>query len=491
MTTPKEPTTEWQASTPEEQEMDSKKLDTMMDFIGKRGLAIDSVIVVRHGYIVLEEYPNPACSQNRLHEVHSVTKSFISALVGIAIREGFIESVEQRVVDFFPNRTIENLDSRKRSMTLEHLLTMTSGLEWDESTYPYGDSRNDVRQMYLSSDAAQFVLDRPMANDPGVGWLYNSGCSHLLSAIITQTTERSTLNFAREFLFGPLGISNVEWWLYPPGTYYGAGDLHLTSRDMAKFGYLYLNNGTWNDKQIVPTEWVARSTETSYRVPGGAGYGYQWWTLPSSGVYFASGAHGQSIFVLPNLDVVVVFTSTSRSLDVKEGPRPEPGLLFRFIMPACGVSLEDERYAKYGLSFDYPNGMIIVERGLAGKETASEASGEVLGLFEVFPEVIGVTWDAADSAPDLKAALDNFHAGETAEVTRGEIIRSQKDDHEILYQYLNVTQEGPPLTGVIGSWYCEEANRIYRFYYLNALETATLQDLLTEFWRYLDSFVCH
>jgi CubicO group peptidase (beta-lactamase class C family) len=474
--------------------MDSKKLDQMMEFIDKRGLTIDSVMILRHGYVVLEEYPNLAYSQDQLHEVHSITKSFISALVGIALREGFLDSVEQKVVDFFPERTIANLDSRKEKMTLEHLLTMTSGLEWDERTYPFADQRNNIRQMYLSGDAVQFVLNRSMANDPGVEFLYNGGCSHLLSAIITKTTGRSTLDFARKFLFDPLGISKVEWERYPGGIYYGAGDLKLKPYDMAKLGYLYLNYGTWNGEQIVPAKWVVKSTESSLSAMVNTSYGYQWWTLPSSGVYFASGAYGQSIFVLPNLDMVIVFTSATPSLDVKEGVRPEPGLLFRFIIPSCSVSLEREQYSKYGFSFDYPNGMIAVERGLAGKETASEVSGEIVCVFEVFPEVIGVIWNAIDSVPDLKTALNKFYessALQLGNVDRSEFIYSQKDDHEMLYQFFNVTQEGPPLTGVIGSWCCDEVDRIYTSYYINTSEVATKKDLLEEFQRYLDSFLCH
>ena len=310
--------------------MDSTKLDEMMEYIDEQGFAIDSVIVVRKGYIVLEEYPNPIYYQDRLHRTYSVTKSFTSALIGIAIHEGFIDSVEQKVVDFFPDREIANLDARKQSMTLEHLLTMTSGFKWDESTYPYTDDRNINRQMWLSDDPVQFVLDRPMVNDPGVKWVYTTGCSILLGEIVEHVTGNTTLEFAHEYLFNPLGIKSVLW-TRNKGYSNTGGGLSLKPRDIVKLGFLYLNNGTWDGEQIVPSEWVARSTETSfYHRSEDSGYGYQWWTHPRRGVYYAVGLYKQRVFVVPDLDMVVVFTA-----NVREGPEPISGLLYSFIFAAC------------------------------------------------------------------------------------------------------------------------------------------------------------
>ncbi|MFX0064121.1 MAG: serine hydrolase domain-containing protein [Candidatus Hermodarchaeota archaeon] len=324
------PTTDWLESTPEEQGMNSTKLNQVIDYINDLNFAIDSVVVVRHGYIVLEEYFNPSVSnQSSLHFVYSVTKSFTSALIGIAIQKGFIENVDQKVVDLFSNRIIANLDSRKQNMTIEHLLTMSTGLEWDEWTYSYDDSRNDVIKMIYSSDSVQFILDRLMVNDPGEEWVYSSGASHLLSAIIEQTTNYNTLEFANEFLFGPLGITDVDWWQDPQGIYYGGFGLYLRARDMAKFGYLYLNNGTWDSQQIVSADWVAKSTETAFLRGGGHGYGYQWWTYPQLGIYYAIGLYDQSIFVVPDYNMVVVFTA-----NITSGSNPEHNLLFDYIIPA-------------------------------------------------------------------------------------------------------------------------------------------------------------
>ncbi len=328
------PTTEWRISTPETQGMNSTKLNQMIGFIEEQSYVIDSVVVIRNGYIVLEEYPVLDYNQNTRHILYSATKSITSSLIGIAIQEGFIDSVNQKVLDLYPERTVANLDARKQRMTLEHLLMMTAGLEWDEWTYPYmdsqgnADSRNSYIQMIFSGDSIQFVLDRPMEHEPGTVWVYNSGASHLLAAIIKQTTGYSTLNFAQEFLFGPLGISDVEWEQDPQGLYLGGHGLYLRPRDMAKFGYLYLHNGMWDDKQIVPAVWVDKSTETLI-LRGEHGYGYQWWTDPSHKIYFASGLYGQKIIVVPDYDIVVVFTAT-----IKRGPNPEFNLLFDYVIPA-------------------------------------------------------------------------------------------------------------------------------------------------------------
>ena len=218
----------------EEQGVDLTKLNEMMDVIEELDLPVDSVVVVRHGHIVFEQYPNPKYGPNDKHLLYSVTKSFTSALIGIAIEEGFIESVDQKVVDFFPEEPIANLDARKQSLTLEHLLTMSCGFEWegpDDGLHTWGDANR-------SGDPVQFVLNLPMASDPGTEWVYNGGCSHLLSAILTKTTGESTLEFARKYLFEPLGITDVRWPRDPQGIYYGGQDIWLTPRDMVKFGQL-------------------------------------------------------------------------------------------------------------------------------------------------------------------------------------------------------------------------------------------------------------
>jgi len=330
------PTAGWLTSTPEAQGMNSTKLNQMMiEYVRNGRFEFHSVVVVRNGYIVLEEYPDAAYNQNTKHQLYSVTKSFTSALVGIAIEEGFIDNVDHKVVDFFPNRAISNLDSRKQSMALKDVLTMTSGLEWDEWTYNYSDPRNDVVRMMSNADWVQFVLDRPMVADPGTEWVYNSGGSHLLSAIVNQTIGTNQLEFAEEHLFEPLGISDLFWRLDYQGLPYGLSDLYLTPRDMAKFGFLYLNNGTWDGEQVVPSVWVAESTQTHFSLQETLGdeylgYGYQWWTLDTpTRVYQAMGYGGQKIIVVPSQDIVVVLTA-----DMIGSPDPTYEMLYDYILPA-------------------------------------------------------------------------------------------------------------------------------------------------------------
>lgn len=324
------PTDSWRFSTPGEQGMDSNRLQNMIDYIESNNIAIHSVIVLRHGYIVLEKYPTSEYNENVTHLLYSVTKSFTSSLIGIAIDEGYIANVSQRVLDFFPNRTIGNLDERKERMTLEHLLTMRSGMEWDEWSAPFTSPENDVWHLYAGPDGLQYALNLSMVAEPGTLWHYNTGVSHILSGIIQETTGMKTLEFANEHLFGPLGIHNVIWGTDRQGVNQGGFDLRLRPRDMAKFGLLYLNNGTWDSKHIVSADWVAISTSTITLHNNNQGYGYQWWTLPKFGVYFAAGLYGQFIFVVPDHDLAVVFTSGLP----RDAIAPHPQMVIEFIIPA-------------------------------------------------------------------------------------------------------------------------------------------------------------
>ncbi|MFQ5821233.1 MAG: serine hydrolase domain-containing protein [Candidatus Heimdallarchaeota archaeon] len=324
------PTDGWRFSTPEEQEMDSNRLQNMIDYIESNSIPIHSVIVLRHGYIVLEKYPTIEYNENMTHLLYSVTKSFTSSLIGIAIDKEYIANVSQRVLDFFPNRTIGNLDERKERMTLEHLLTMRSGMEWDEWNAPFTSPENDVWHLYAGPDGLQYALNLSMVAEPGTLWHYNTGVSHILSGIIQETTGMRTIEFANKHLFGPLGIHNVIWGTDRQGVNQGGFDLRLRPRDMAKFGLLYLNNGTWESEQIVSTDWVAISTSAISILNNNEGYGYQWWTLPKIGVYFAAGLYGQFIFVVPEFDLVVVFTSGLS----RDASYPHPQIVSEFIIPA-------------------------------------------------------------------------------------------------------------------------------------------------------------
>ncbi|MGC9396167.1 MAG: serine hydrolase domain-containing protein [Anaerolineae bacterium] len=318
------PTNGWRTALPQTQDMDPERLQQMFDAIKEQDLALHSVVIVRNGYIVAEAYYAPY-EQNTRHELYSCTKSFISALVEIAIAgsapEGAPEGVDESVLTCFPTHNFANLDTRKSAMTIEHLLTMTSGLDWPEGDPIY-------RQMWGSPDWVQFVLDRPMVAEPGSRFNYNSGCSHVLSAIVAERSGMLTQDFAQERLFAPLGISNVRWDVDADGLAIGGWGLQITPRDMAKFGYLYLNEGVWDGQQIVSAAWVQTSTTPHVQTEQTLGYGYQWWTYPKWGAYTARGRYGQLIFVIPEYELVVVFTAGLNN------DAPLVALIEDFIVPA-------------------------------------------------------------------------------------------------------------------------------------------------------------
>ena len=238
----------WPVSSPEEQGMDSQMLAGMVDEINERKMKVHSLLVIRNGYLVSETYFDDFQPDTR-HHLQSVTKSFISTLIGIAIDQGYLTGADQRVIDLFLESAIANLDNQKQDMTLEDLLTMRSGLDCQE-----GDI--DYQAITKSPDGAKYMLDKPMIETPGSRWNYCSGGYHVLSAIIQQSTGKNALDFAEQNLFKPLGISNVVWPADKAGNSTGGWGLQLTPRDMAKLGYLYLRGGQWDGQQIVSSEWA-------------------------------------------------------------------------------------------------------------------------------------------------------------------------------------------------------------------------------------------
>jgi len=309
------PTDNWLNTTPEEQGLDSATLNRIDDVITENDIEVDSVIIIKNGYIVYEKYYH-YWTQYTPHTIQSCTKSFMSALIGIAIDMGYIDNVSQPILDFFPNYTIDNWDPRKENITLFHCLTMSTGLEFHEVDIPYEEPENDLFAMYRSDNMWQYVLDRPMENDPGEHWSYNSGGIELLGGIIEQTTGYSVVEFAEEFLFNPIGIDYFSWWIVPASGQYGCGGgLNLRPRDMARFGYLYLNEGNWNGTQVVSSEWVNVSTRMYHDTGNWYHYGYTWWGIPGYTFYEATGHYEQKIFILPEEDIVVVFTGDIQDED--------------------------------------------------------------------------------------------------------------------------------------------------------------------------------
>lgn len=327
------PTQEWQVTTPEKQDMDVNALNQITSYVQDSGLAVDAVIVVRHGYIVYEKYFRPPWNKDKVHNINSCTKSVMGSLVGIAVQQGKIKSLDDKMVDYFPNRTIQNLDERKRNVTLLNLMTMKGGFDWAEWKYPYTDPRNPSVQALRSDDTIQFVLDKPMASQPGTVWAYNGGYSQIFSAIVTDKTGMNTLEFAKKYLFNLLGITEYSWRRDRQGIYNAAGGLMLTPRDMAKYGYLILNKGVWEGKPIVPGDFVAESVKTQTTFNANSGYGYEsWWTIPKEGYYYASGTRGQEIYVIEKQDMVVVTTA-----NLPEGGQTESKMrkIAQYAISAC------------------------------------------------------------------------------------------------------------------------------------------------------------
>jgi CubicO group peptidase (beta-lactamase class C family) len=230
-------------------------------------------------------------------------------LVGIAIDKGYIQGVNADVLDYFPKYRPPDNDPRRRDITIEHLLTMGSGIDWPQ----YGaDNIND--KMAKSGDWIRFILERPMAAEPGSRSNYSNGDAHLLSAILQKATGETALDFGWDNLFQPLGISEVRWDYDPKGISIGSATIYLTPRDMAKLGYLYLNRGKWEGKSIVSADWVRASLQsrTKIAIAGGyADYGYYWWIYPELGLYEAWGGSGQRIGIFPELGIVTVITSNN------------------------------------------------------------------------------------------------------------------------------------------------------------------------------------
>jgi CubicO group peptidase (beta-lactamase class C family) len=488
------PGEDWPASTPEEQGMDSARLQEMMDYIDGQDVPMHSVLVIRHGHLVWEEYRN-GYNAGRSHDLQSVTKSFSSTLIGIAIRLGLIQDVQQRMVDLFPDHTMANMDARKERITLEHLLTMSDGMDWHELDYPYSDERNTLGQMWVSKDAVQHVLDRPMVREPGASWAYNSGTSILLGGIIEQVTGGKVTSFAEEHLFKAIGIDGYWWAKTTGGHYHTDGGLWLLPRDMARLGYLMLHDGTWDGQEILPAGWVAEASREHFQTTSGDGYGYQWWTVPSSQIYRATGHYGQMIFVVPEADMVVVFTG-----EIPDGdPYPHDALVFRFILDACRdlpYEALHKSYAEHGWACEYPTGFRVWERPIAGAPEVSDASGLVQFQFVSYPsDLFLVLW--AEAGPDigLEYTVDEVFLdaaqGPGVVVTRGPYQEARKDSDLLIQQSYELTVgDHVQLSGYAAAWYHTESGRV--FVAVHGSDPGMPgRDTRATFGQFLDSIACH
>ncbi len=291
------PTEDWQTSPPEEQGMDSSHFEAMEEYLIDYALeeALRASLIIHNGYIVYEKYANDDNEMTQ-YNLRDGAKTITSCIVGAAIREGHISSVNDYVLDYFHDWAIDNSDVNKENMRIEHLLTMTSGLNTEIGNLGFG------APSWVSA-----FLDTPMAYEPGTVWDFFGGCTHILSAIINKTTNMSMLDFATAFLFDLIGMGEVEWQSDPEGYTDGASNVYMSARDVAKLAFLYLNGGEWEGQQILPAEYVEASTETYIEAEHGYEFGYQWWIIPEFRGYSIFGAARNRVFVIPEQNLIAVF----------------------------------------------------------------------------------------------------------------------------------------------------------------------------------------
>lgn len=352
-TVPEETGDGWQTASLSSVGMNTSRLVYLVNrIIDNSYTEVHSVVVVKNDKLVFEEYfpghdflyngqnfhgAYVHFDRNTRHDTHSVTKSFTSALVGIAVDKGLIQSVNDKIFDYFPDYS--NLfDQQKEKITVKHLLTMSSGFQWNEWDVPISQSNHDIIRLIFSSDPVYYVLSKPVVAEPGSVYYYNGGTVDLLGQIVKRASGVEVQNFSHANLFGPLGITNYNW-----QTMYGSnvtcchGDVYITPRDMAKIGCLYLKKGIWNGARIISEEWVNFSTQNHITPPvsWAYGYGYLWWLrryFTGSSAYYsfnAEGWGGQQIIVIPSEEMVVVFTGANY---VSNSPNDE--IMTGYILPA-------------------------------------------------------------------------------------------------------------------------------------------------------------
>ena len=311
------PEGDWEVSTPEEQGLDPRLLDKLYKEAGKLE-TLYGLLVIKNGCLVAEKY----FSEGSIDQVSgrtSSTKSFTSALVGIALDRGCLQSVDQKMIDFFPEYADEITDPRKEQITIEHLLQMRGGYPDEEMTSNYFE----IMFFYDNWDFVPHLVDFPLSSDPGAEFHYSNLTSHLLGVIVTKACEQDLESFAQEHLFSPMDAELYGWQVDDQGYNWGFGEIYVTARNMAKFGQMYLDGGIYEGKRIISADWIEASLQRySENIVRGwltprygsfrdRGYGYQWWSsrIGKHSFYAAEGHGGNYIILLPDLDMVIVTTA--------------------------------------------------------------------------------------------------------------------------------------------------------------------------------------
>jgi CubicO group peptidase (beta-lactamase class C family) len=340
----------WNTGSLEESHIDRRRLEAMTDAVHAHpDLNVHAILIERSGRLVYEEYFSGqderwgrplgvvAFTRDTKHDLRSITKSVVSALVGIARDSGAIRSLDAPLLDYFPEYADLQQPDRQR-ITIRHALTMSAGLEWNEQV-PYNNPQNDEIAMTRSADPLRYALSRAIVAAPGTKWRYNGGTTQVLGTIVQRATKQPLADYAQAALFSPLGITEFEWLGNLAGVPSAASGLRLRPRDLARFASLYLHDGQWNGRQIVPRDWVHESTRRQLTFPGDAtrGYAYQWWhTCYSTRSGFievptAVGNGAQRVFLLRGQQTAVTVLS-GRYNDFRTNP-PER-LLLDYIIPA-------------------------------------------------------------------------------------------------------------------------------------------------------------
>jgi CubicO group peptidase (beta-lactamase class C family) len=310
------PTADWRACRPEDVGVDSRALYAAYEYAARSDFVTEGVAVVRRGYVVGEEYFRGYGPTTRFAS-YSVAKSFLSAVVGVAIGAGQVPGLDQPAYPYFDAWRGPATDPRKRAITVRHLLTMQSGLQFTDARSG-GISGTDIEGILSTPDSMAYVLGLPSVADPGTRWNYSSGDSILLSGIVQEATGRSAFDYGRERIFDRIGMAGMTWSSDPAGHTIGGWGVGATVRQYARFGYLYLKNGSWDGETLVPEAWVRQSLAPAG--PAVSWYGFQWWLAPTfstdprnpvpADTFAAQGLYLQKIFVIPSRDLVVVRVGT-------------------------------------------------------------------------------------------------------------------------------------------------------------------------------------
>jgi CubicO group peptidase (beta-lactamase class C family) len=350
----------WETASLDSVGLDPAPLERLMNELQARSdHLVHGILIVRHERLVFEEYfpgrTHPTFGEEPIvfdrdtrHCLSSVTKSVTATLLGRATELGYVDGVDEGVFSFFPDLRDLNVGD-KGGLTLEHLVTMTSGLEWDEQSRSLRDPLNDLTAWLdlarnTAEDPVRAVLERPLVATPGTLFNYSGGLTNVLGKAIQNASGQRLDDFSREQLFAPLGIDEVWWWVLRDDLVYASGDIALRPRDLARLGLVYLNGGHWRGHTLVSSDWIAASADvhsplpgSEYASTGAVGYSYGWWVLGGEygrGAYAAWGWGGQKLIVMPELDMVVVFTGGS----YWQPPHLTPHqMMAGYVLPAVGA----------------------------------------------------------------------------------------------------------------------------------------------------------